>query len=327
MLARLALLSAVLLLLAACADAPPPEPRADSAPAVTAADTLDRRVAVTFDDLPAVALPSGMHCDRAALDAFTDRLLAQVGGIPTTGFVVEDRVCDDDGLVADLLTAWLDAGHTLGNHTASHPDLNRTAVADYTADIVRGEAVTQPLLEARGQRLRYFRYPFLHAGDTAEKKAAVEAFLAERGYTNAPVTIDNNEWVFARAYVIAAERGDAELMARIGAAYVDFMEAVTAHFEGWSADVLGYELPQILLVHANLLNADTFGEVAAMLARRGYRFVTLDEALDDPAYARPDPYVGPTGLSWLHRWAIGEGMAWEREPTPPQWVWDLYEAG
>lgn len=316
-----------LLFLAACADVPSPEPASEALPVATVADTLDRRIAVTFDDLPAVALPSGMHCDRAALEAFTDRLIAQIGDVPTTGFVVEERVCDDPDLLPDLLTAWLDAEHGLGNHTASHPDLNDLSIADYTADIVRGEAVTRPLVEARGQQLRYFRYPYLHAGDTADKKAAVEAFLAERGYTNAPVTIDNDEWVFARAYVLAAERGDTELMARIGAAYVEFMEAVTAHFEGWSVDVLGYEPPQILLVHANLLNADYFGKVAAMLARRGYRFVTLEEALDDPAYDRPDPYVGPYGISWLHRWALDEGIERRWEPDAPDWVTAIYEAG
>lgn len=295
---------------------------------MAAADTLpDRTVAVTFDDLPAVAVPQRAPCDRTALTDFTDRLLAEIGDVPTLGLVVEEQTCGGPDLLADLLTRWLDAGHDLGNHTASHLDLNRTPVADYTADIVRGETTAKRLLEERGQRLRYFRYPMLHAGDTAEKKAAVEAFLAERGYTNAPVTLDSDEWIFARAYATAAERGDAELMRRIGAAYVDFMEAVTAHFEVWSVEVVGYEPPQVLLVHANLLNADYFAEVAAMLERRGYRFVTMDEALKDPAYARPDPYVGPRGLSWLHRWALGEGMELRHEPEAPGWVRAISEQG
>ncbi len=318
------LLLALALCLAACADAPPPEP----VPIVAAADTLpDRRVAVTFDDLPAVALPGDASCDRAALIGFTERLLGEIGDVPTVGFVVEEQVCDEDGLRADLLGRWLEAGHGLGNHTASHPDLNRLSAAAYIADIVRGEATTAPLLAARGDTLRYFRYPYLHAGDTAKKKASVETFLAERGYTNAPVTIDSDEWVFARAYVRAAERRDSTQMARIGTAYLAFMEAIVAHYEGWSAEVLGYELPQVLLVHANLLNADYFAEVADMLRRRGYRFVTLDEALEDLAYARRDAYVGTNGPSWLHRWAGDAGLELKWEPGAPQWIWDLYEAG
>lgn len=313
--------------LAACANPSPPEPDG-RIPALAAADTLpDRRVAVTFDDLPAVALPGDKHCDRDALTAFTDRLLAEIGDVPTVGFVVEEQVCDEGDLRADLLERWLDAGHGLGNHTATHRGLTRQSAAEYQEDIVQGERTTAPLLAARGDTLRYFRYPFLHAGDTAEKKAAVEVFLAARGYTVAPVTLDNSDWVFARAYARAAEHGDSDAMERVGMAYVAFMETNAAHFEDWSVEVLGYEPPQILLVHANQLNADYFAEVAAMLERRGYRFVTLDEAMEDPVYARSNGYVEANGPSWLHRWALDDGLEVDWEPDAPQWVWDLYEDG
>ena len=314
-----------MLCVAACT-APPAEPE-DAPPVIAAADTLpDRTVAVTFDDLPAVAVPGDVSCDRAALTAFTDALLAEIGDVPTVGFVVEEQVCDEDDLRADLLGRWLDAGHGLGNHTAEHRDLNDLSVAEYTAGIVRGEATTAPLLAARGDTLRYFRYPYLHAGDNEEKKTAVEDVLAERGYTIAPVTFDNDEWVFAAAYVRAAERGDTEGMERIGTAYVDYLEATFAHFEAWSSEVLGYEPPQVLLVHANLLNADYFAAVADRLRKRGYRFVTLDEAMEDPVYGQPNGYVGESGPSWLHRWALDEGLKVKWEPDAPQWVWDLYEA-
>lgn len=311
--------------IAACTT-PPAEPD-DVLPVIAAADTLpDRTVAVTFDDLPAVAIGRGTHCDRAALMAFTDRLLAEIGDVPTVGFVVEEQVCDEDDLRAELLKRWLDAGHDLANHTATHRDLNDLSVAEYTDDIVAGEATTAPLLASRGDSLRYFRYPYLHAGDTAEKKAGVEAFLNERGYTVAPVTFDNSEWVFARAYLRAAEQGDADMMARVGAAYVEYMGTTFAHFETWSTDVLGYEPPQILLVHANRLNADYFADVADLLRRRGYRFVTLDEAMRDPVYTRSNGYVGENGPSWLHRWAGDSGLETAWEPDAPQWVWDLYES-
>ncbi len=315
------------ILLVGCAEAPVPEPPAVS---VAIADTLpDRRVAVTFDDLPAVAVPSGTNCDREALLDFTAQVLDEIGDVPTVGLVTEGQVCAAlrNDVLPDLLTEWLDAGHDLGNHTFGHLDLNTTSVADYQQTIIEGETVTKRLLEERGQRLRYFRYPYLRSGNTAEKKEAIEAFLTERGYTNAPVTIDNDEWIFAHTYRRAAERGDADLMERIGTAYVAFMDSVTAHFEAWSVEVLGYKPPQVLLLHANLLNADYFAEVAAMLERRGYRFVTLDEALTDPAYARPDTYVGTRGLSWLHRWAIGDGKEPAMEPSAPTWVQTLYQDG
>lgn len=279
-----------------------------------------RAVAVTFDDLPAAGA-SSLACDKEAVRDLTYRLLAHITEhqIPAIGFVNEGRPCPD--IVEEVLSLWLDAGMDLGNHTATHPDLNDITVAAYQEDIINGEPITRRLLAERDRTLRYFRFPFLHAGDTSEKKEAIEAVLAERGYTIAPVTIDNDEWLFARAYARAYMRGDAAYMQRrIESAYVEWLEAVVAHFETWSVDVIGYEIPQVLLLHANQLNAAAFDDVASMLERRGYRFISLEEALEDPAYTQPDPYIGPYGISWLHRWARGKEMEVRWEPDVPDWI-------
>jgi len=277
-----------------------------------------RSVAVTFDDLPGMG---SLACQRAMVLDATHTLLAKVRAhdVPAIGFVNEGRPCPD--IVEQVLGVWLDAGMNLGNHTATHPDLNDLTVAAYQDDIVNGEPVTRRLLAEREGTLRYFRFPFLHAGDTSEKKAAIEVFLAERGYTIAPVTIDSDEWLFARAYALSYVRGvTANQQRRIEAAYIEWLETVVAHFETWSIDVLGYEIPQVLLLHANELNAATFDDIAGIFERRGYRFITLDEALDDPAYSQRDLYVGRYGNSWLHRWARGKGMEVRWEPDAPDWI-------
>jgi peptidoglycan/xylan/chitin deacetylase (PgdA/CDA1 family) len=302
---------------AACAQpaAPPTSPPA-------------RTLAVTVDDLPLNAGPAALRCDAAALAAMHGRLLDALAatGAPAVAFVNEARACDAATLDA-LLTRWLAAGHELGNHTATHPDLTRTSVAAYTADVVRGEPMLRRLLAARGDSLRYFRHPFLRTGETADKKDSLAAFLEHRGYTVAPVTFDSDEWVFAAAYARAVSSGDTATARRVLGAYVPWFDAVAAHYEGWSAEVLGYEPPQILLLHANLLNAAALPDLLAMFAHRGYRFVSLGEALADPAYARPDPHVGRYGSSWLHRWARGDGREVRWEPGAPDWVTAYYEAG
>lgn len=299
------------LLFVACTEAPAQDRQA---PLPT------RTVAVTFDDLPASGGPGGLACDHDRVLDLTDRLLGHLTnrGIPAIGFVNEGRNCD--AVVTEVLTRWLDAGQALGNHTATHVDINDVSLAMYFDNIERGEVITRQLLADRGDSLRYFRHPYLHAGDTAEKKAGLEEYLAGRGLRVAPVTIDNSEWIFAHAYSIALTRGDTETAARIRSEYLDWFGAVFTHFEAWSIKVLGYEPPQVLLLHANLLNADAFGDLAARIEARGYRFVTLGEALADPAYDQPDPYIGEWGISWLHRWARGQGLEVEWEPDAPEWV-------
>jgi hypothetical protein len=79
-----------------------------------------------------------------------------------------------------------------------------------------------------------------------------------------------------------------------------------------------------LLLHANELNADYLDRLVGMLKGRGYNFIGLDQALQDPAYDRPDEYVGPRGLSWLHRWALADGLQVKEEPREPAWIRDLF---
>ena len=287
-----------------------------------------RKVAVSFDDLPAVHMPASDACNLESIEKMTQRLLTKVStsGVPAVGLVVESRLCDElrRRHLAPLLERWLDAGLELGNHSYSHFDLNRTPPKQYREDIIRGESTTTRLLADRGRKLRYFRYPYLHAGDDPEKKNAIETFLAERGYTNAPVTIDNQEWIFATLYASARDRGDGETARKVFDAYIPYMETMFEYYEDLSMKVFGREIPQVLLLHANPINSDSFDALANMISGRGYSYVSLDEALADEAYQSPDTYVGTEGLSWLLRWARAAGVQVPKEPREPPWLAELF---
>ena len=285
---------------------------------------VKRQVAVTFDDLPAP------HGDLEDMRGIPSRLLASLkrNGVPVIGFVNERKLYKRGEVDerTELLRAWLDAGEELGNHTFSHINLRRAPLADYEDDIVRGETVTRMLLEERGMKLRYFRHPYLWTGETPEYKEGLAKFLASRGYTVAPVTIDNDDYIFADAYFKAKKRGDSETAKRVADAYVPYMETVFDFFEKLSTETFGREVRHVLLLHANEINADRFDELAAMLKRRGYAFVTLEEALKDPAYAERDALY-KSGVSWIHRWRLEKGLPEKREPRSPKFVDDLYRAG
>ena len=289
------------------------------------ADAAERRVAFTFDDLPGLGSP----CDVAAYDRFNRKLVAAIkrNNMPATGLVVSSRVCpQQEHRLASLYEIWLDAGLELGNHTRSHRDFNRTPIEEFQADVIANEKTLRPLLDARKQKLRYFRYPFLRSGTDLPKKRAFEQFLEERGYQNAPVTIDNDEYIYAAAYDAARAKNDNALAAKIADDYARYMETIFAFYETLSRDTLGYEVPQVLLLHVNWINADHLDRLAHIAKKRGYEFISLEEALRDKAYARRDAYVGRRGLSWLHRWALDDGKPAPPQPDVPGWVADLYNA-
>jgi len=283
-----------------------------------------RFVAVTFDDLPATG------GDYAAMKSVTENLLAKLkkARVRAIGFVTEYRLTEgaEKPRRTALLKRWLDDGYDLGNHSYSHVAIDQVPFEKYAADVIRGEAVTRELLREKGKELRYYRHTQLRTGPTEEYKKKLSDFLAKRGYTVAPVTIDNNDYIYSAAYSKAKLSGDAPLQKRIVEDYVRYMESIFDHFEKLSREFLGYQVKQTLLLHANEINADHFDKLAAMLRRRGYSFIALDEALKDPAYKLPDAQ-SKRGLSWLHRWMLAKGLPMKEEPLQPDWITKLAQQG
>jgi peptidoglycan-N-acetylglucosamine deacetylase len=281
--------------------------------------TAGREVAITIDDLPRGG--DGGPRTLAGVRAMTTRLLKPFRDerIPVTGFVNEGRQAElgAEGL-RQILDLWLDAGADLGNHSYSHFDINSVPLDAYTADIVKGEPILRASLAARGKALRFYRHPFLHTGPTPETKSGLQKFLDSHGYTAAPVTLDNSDYQFAALYTRPQFRE------RVRQAYVSYMESIVAFFEARSIEVVGREFPQVMLLHANEVNADLMPDLLAMFRRRGYTFVALDRALADDAYRLAEEYVGPNGFSWIHRWSRTKGMTPKGEPDPPAWVQDAW---
>lgn len=292
-----------------------------------------RRMAITIDDLPVA--PPNTHTTAQQAE-ITDRLLAVLDehGAPAIGFVNESKL-EVEGAVdprrVELLERWIEAGHQLGNHGFGHLDLHRVDPDAWMADVFRGERVTRPLVEGRGGELRWFRHPFLHTGRSVEVLRRTTRDLAEHGYRVAPVTVDNGEWIYGGAYAAAWNRGDEAAMERLGTDYVRYMLDMVAFYEDQSREIVGELIPQSLLIHAYALNADWLDPLLDGLEARGYRWITLDEAVEHPAYERPTHgYTGPGGITWLHRWAITEGLdreVFRGEPEVPDWVRELREGG
>ena len=287
------------------------------------AQRTQRFIAVTVDDLPVVST----RRDLKTRQGITKNLLNHItkAKIPAVGFVNENKLyvnAKRDETQIDLLRSWLTVGLELGNHTFSHRSLNNIELKDYQDDILRGEIITKELLKTKGKQIRYFRHPFLHTGLSLEVKDSLNQFLTEHSYTIAPVTIDNADWIFARAYDNAFDKKDNKLMKRVGASYVPYLESKMDYWERQSVKLFNREVKQILLLHANFINADYFDDIARMLKKRGYKFITLEEALKDEAYKLTDTFNRKAGISWLHRWALAKGREniLPDEPKTPDFV-------
>ncbi len=290
-----------------------------------------RTIALTFDDLP-FAVPgndqaSGKLADVQRANARILKVLA-AHHAPAIGFVNEIKLNVDGerDARAAVLQQWLQAGMDLGNHTYSHPVLSQIETAKYEDDFVRGTVITAAEMKASGKTERYFRYPYLDTGKDQTQKQAIIAFYASRGFVNAPVTVQNQDWLFNVPYSEAGVKGDDAGQKRLAEAYLQHTSDTVDYAESLAKQSFGREIPQTMLLHLDELNADHLDAVLSLLEKRGYTFVSLDQALRDPAYATSDQYVGPDGLTWLERWQIALGKPIHpEEPKPPKWAQDAYE--
>ncbi|MCU1268712.1 MAG: polysaccharide deacetylase [Acidobacteriaceae bacterium] len=292
-----------------------------------AQNPAQRGIAITIDDLPAGGASS---MTGSEIIEMTTKLLGTLRDqkIPAVGFVNERKLYKfgevDERIKA--LSMWLDDGFDLGNHTFSHASLNRVGLKEWEEEIIRGETVTRMLLAQHNMKLRYFRHPYLDTGRDLETRRQAEAFLVDRGYHIAPITMDAWDWMYAGVYDDARRRGDTALEQQLVSSYLSYTSAVFDYYEKFSKDLIGYEPKQIILLHANWLEADHIGELLDLLRKRGYQLVTLQDALSDSAYSLPDEYVGEEGTSWLDHWAITRGHPPQHTPVFPQWVIDKSNA-
>lgn len=283
-----------------------------------------RRVSITIDDGPVV----GEMKDLGNFQRISAGLIGSFAAekVPVTIFINERQLNvqgQRDGRAA-VLTQWLDAGFELANHSYSHPSLNRVPLWQFQDDVLRGDVIMRPMMEERGRKLVWFRYPYLHSGPTAEVHQGIMDFLEQRKYRVAPVTVDYADYTFAGVYSRLVRAGNLVVAEKVKQAYLDQVDVGFEYAEKVSQEIFGYELPQILLIHCNELNSVTLRDSIGRMRKRGYTFISLEEAMKDPAYARPDTFAG-SGGSWLSRSATAMGKPLEpgRGPKVPEWITGL----
>lgn len=239
-------------------------------------------MAITIDDLPgAGSVQTGYGSLRLLTELVGTLRAHQVHD--ATGFVIGERLVTDPE-ARTALAVWIGAGYDLGNHSFAHPSLNEAGVSAYLADLARAEPLMAALRKESGQSSRYFRYPFLEEGRTEHERDQVAESLHARGYAIARVSLDFFDWAFADPYVRCLAHGDAAGLSLLSASYL----TQAAAYLTWavtSADrVLKRPLPQVLLLHANVVTAQNLDALLTQYERAGVVFIPLAEALADPAY-------------------------------------------
>jgi peptidoglycan/xylan/chitin deacetylase (PgdA/CDA1 family) len=246
-----------------------------------------QKLAITFDDLPQNgALPPGVT--RVDITRNTLAVLKKRHVPPVYGFVNAKKLEGSaDG--AEALKLWA-AAEPIGNHTYTHMDLEKNTAEAFEHEIEQDEPVLE-LLAKPGSDWHWLRYPYLHEGDTVEKRRAVRAYLTQHGYKIAQVTLDWEDYLWNSAYARCVTKNDAKSIAWLRSSYLSTASTFLDLGREQAKLVYGHEINYVLLMHLGAYSSTILPDALDLLKQKGFKLVTLGEAASDPAY-QSDPDVG-----------------------------------
>ena len=241
-------------------------------------------MAITVDDLPAHGdLPSTMTRTEIAkrmIEAFKTK------GVPGVYGFVNAKSIGGDAEREGVLKLWVHSGFPLGNHTFSHIDLNTNSVEAFEGEIVANEPELKGLSGRRDWH--WFRYPYLHEGDTLEKRQAVRKYLAEHGYKIAQVTLDFGDYAWNEPYARCVAKQDTQSIDWLKSSYLATATNDIELDRKLSAMLFGRDIRYVLLLHIGALDSVMLPDLLELFKKQGFHFVSLKDAEKDPAY-QSDP--------------------------------------
>jgi len=245
-----------------------------------------QKLAITFDDLPRNGeLPPGVTQAETAKNVV--EILKKRHVPPVYGFINAKKLeGSPDG--AEGLKVWA-AAEPVGNHTYAHMDLEQNTAEAFEREIEEDE----PTLELLGSKdtWHWLRYPYLHEGDTVEKRRAVRAYLKAHGYRIAQVSLDWEDYLWNFAYAKCAAKNDTKSMEWLRSSYLSTASAFLDLGREQAKLIYGHEINYVLLMHLGAYSSTILPDALDLLKKKGFKLVTLEEAESDAAYDG-DPDVG-----------------------------------
>ncbi len=268
------------------------------------------KVALTFDDLPLNGtLPLGAKQSDFARD--TIKVLKKHRIPPSYGFINANKLeRNPDG--AKALQIWVKGGHPLANHTYTHLDLTKSSVEEFQREILHNEPALALLMPEGGKlgRWSWFRYPYLHEGDTLEKRRAVRAFLSHSGYRIAQTTLDFEDYLWNSAHARCWMRKDEESLKWLRESYrTAAREFIRLDVEN-SRAVFGRDIHHVMLLHLGSFSSHILPDLFEILDEEGFEIVTLEEAQEDPAYDYDPDFADARGGTLVELAMQAKGIPW-----------------
>lgn len=234
---------------------------------------LAKEISISFDDAPMgdSVVMTGNERTSKILKALKD------SKVPRAAFYVNtNRLDRSNG--NERLRKYFEAGHLIGNHTHSHPNIRKVTKKEYLADFRKADKNLKDL----GILTRYFRYPFLRRGKTQEEVVSIHQEIIKSGYTDAFVTVDNYDFYMNHLFKAAVKKKQKINYKNLERFYVETLFQGIEFYAELARKVVKKDVKHVMLLHENDLAALFVGKLIKKLKESGWKIITPEDSYKDP---------------------------------------------
>lgn len=231
-----------------------------------------QQIALTFDDAPRRDgnYFTGIQRTEMLIDKLSE------SGVKGAAFFCTTSHIDSLG---DLrLKKYANADHIIANHSHKHPSLNRTNSQEFVTDL----KIAHKKLRDYKTFKKWFRFPYLHEGNTIDKRDSLRKVLKEMNYINGYVTIDNYDWYFESLFQKALKENKKIDYEKLKSLYIEHIWNSVLFYDNIGKEHLGRSPRHVLLLHENDLAALFIGDLIDHFKSNGWDIISAEDAYIDP---------------------------------------------
>jgi peptidoglycan-N-acetylglucosamine deacetylase len=197
-----------------------------------------------------------------------------------------------------FLQKWNDAGNLIANHTYGHLDYNDSAMTciTYSKEIQRCDS----LINGYSNYRKIVRFPFLRAGNTVAKRDSMNSFLANIGYGQGWVTIDNSDWYINNRLIKRLKENPQADLQPFRDFYINHIFERAQFYNNLSWEVNHRQINHTLLLHINLTSALFLSDLIEKFKKEGWAIDNYSSVRKDPIYNEiPSAMPSDQSLIWM----------------------------
>ncbi len=229
-----------------------------------------KEIAISFDDAPRRITGHFTRLGRA--QALVKQLkAAKVDAV----FYCNSNSINKD--TAQIIQLYNDAGFKIANHTHSHPDFNKLSFKEYSEDFLKAHAQ----LSSYSNHAPLFRFPYLREGNEVKKRDQMRELLKKKGYTNAYITVDFNDWHLEHLFRESLSAKQSVDLQKLKKLYLDLAKESLEHYDQLAVKHLGRSPKHVLLLHETDLAALFIKDLVSAMRSWGWKVISSREAYTD----------------------------------------------